>query len=60
MDDEIKVLLDEAEEMMDKRYIEGSHKVGRRVNPDQFNPLRTVRLSNSTRIRLLSLIVRGK
>jgi len=59
MDNEIQVLLDEAEEMMDKIYIEGSHKVGRRVNPDQFNPLRNVRLSNKTRIKLLSLIVRG-
>ena len=44
MDDEIQVLLDEAEEMMDKRYIEGSHKAGRRVNPDQCNSLRNVRL----------------
>jgi len=58
MDNEIQVLLDEAEEMMDKRYIEGSHKAGRRVNPDQCNSLRNVRLSNKTRIKLLSLIVR--
>ena len=60
MDNEIKVLLDEAEGMMDKRYVEGSHKVGRRVNPNHFNFLRAVRLSNNTRIRLLSLIVRGR
>jgi hypothetical protein len=60
MDNEIKTLLKEAEAMLNRKFIEGSHKEGRRVDPVTVNRLGNVQLSNNTRVRLMSLVVRGR
>jgi len=57
MENNVKLLLTEAEEMLNKRFIEGSHKPGRRIDPVSVNRLHNVRLSDNTRRRLMKLLV---